>query len=110
MGGGVDRAAYSGGMACVPMLPLESRVNASDTDLNPQGVALNNTAWWQLELVGVRVGSVEFGPGQGIVDTGTSELIVSPAVMAHFEPLLSGLSCLDVEAISSLPPVVFTLA
>jgi len=107
--GGVDRAAYSGGLACVSMLPLENRVNASATDVNPQGVALNNTAWWQLELVGVRVGSVEFGPGQGIVDTGTSEMIVSPAVMAHFKPLLSGLSCLDVAAISSLPPVIFTL-
>jgi hypothetical protein len=104
--GGIEHAAYSGGLACVPMLPLESRVNASATDINPQGVALNNTAWWQLELTGVRVGSADFGPGQGIVDTGTSELIVSPAVMAHFKPLLSSFRC----DISSLPPIVFSLA
>mmetsp|Transcript_14619 Transcript_14619/g.37849 ORF Transcript_14619/g.37849 Transcript_14619/m.37849 type:complete len:390 (-) Transcript_14619:336-1505(-) len=108
--GGVDHTKYSGGMACVPMLPLEKRVNASASDLNPQGVPLNNTAWWQLDILGVRVGSQEFGGGQGIVDSGTSAFIVSPAVMAHFQPLLGNISCLDVEAISALPPVVFTLA
>lgn len=101
--GGADHSAYSGGMACVPMLPPERRVNASAADLNPQGVPLNNTAWWQLELEGVRVGHLEFGPGQGIVDTGTSELILSPAVMAHFQPLLTGSNCSD------LPDITFTL-
>merc|ERR1712187_40389 len=58
------------------------------------------------ELVGVRVGSTEFNPGQGIADTGTSVLVVSPAVMAHFKPLLTSLRC----DIPSLPPIVFTLA
>merc|ERR1712190_701011 len=74
--GGVHRDMYSGGLACIPTLPLARRVNASANDLNPQGVPVNNTAWWQIEIVQVRVGTKEFPAAQGIVDTGTSLLII----------------------------------
>lgn len=105
--GGVDQSAYTGGLMCVPMLPMENRVNASRHDMNPQGVPLNNTAWWQLEISGVRVGSQQFGAAQGIVDTGTSLLAVPSQVLQYINQQSVDLSC---ENLNALPPIVLTLA
>lgn len=105
--GGIDQDSYSGGLACIPMLPMEKRINSSKGNLNPQGVPLNNTAWWQLEILGVRIGSRQFGPGQGIVDTGTSMLIFPPTLMRYIDTMTADVSC---QSLGVLPPIVFTLA
>merc|ERR1712032_1814887 len=98
---------YSGGLACIPTLPLARRVNASADDLNPQGVPVNNTAWWQIEIVQVRVGTQEFPSAQGIVDTGTSTLIIPRAVNQFLDKLSSNTTCSNA---GDLPPIVLTLA
>jgi len=103
--GGVPHADYQGGLACVPTLPPSQRENASKTTLNPQGVLVNTTKWWQVALTDVRVGDRSIGSGQAIVDTGTSPLAVSKAAAEALGSVDA--NCRNIKA---MPDITFSFA
>merc|ERR1719469_326250 len=93
---------------------MSQRQNSSST-LNPQGVPVNGTKWWQIAVTNVSIrspallGSVaqelSLGPAQAIVDTGTSAFVVSPDAAEALGTVAS-----DCSNLASMPDVVFSFA
>jgi len=108
--GRVDKLAYTGGMSCIPLLPT-GKDRMTSEHKNPQGQKATSTDWWQfavekIEVEGFHVDVVK-GKGQGIVDSGTTDLMVPRAVSEYINGKVKKTACQD---FSHLPDIVFTLA
>jgi hypothetical protein len=113
--GGIDKGTYTGGIACVPILPTSKMINSSSTAVNrkndpyPNQVS-NNSLWWQfavdaIKLDGDVVESSKTGPVQAFFDSG-APFAPTPALSAAYTKYLNdtwGPSTLTMSPYSEYP-------